>query len=83
MVADGDARQRVEFGAARGRVEGRGDPLAPGRRAQPGEIDDVGLLGQCVRAIDRLAPDGLLNGIEEHRLRELEQRVDHLRMTVR
>ena len=42
-VADGDLVERV---AARGRSAGGsnvgGDPLAPRRRAQPGEVDDVG-----------------------------------------
>ena len=62
----------------------RGDPLAPRRRAQPGEVDDVGLLGQLARARDRRLP-GRARSTESISTTwaRCEQRVDRLGMAVR
>ena len=47
------ALMRAELGAPLRRVEGGGHPLAPRRRAQPGQVDHVGVLGELARAPHR------------------------------
>ena len=82
MVADRDRGDRLELRAQRRRVEGGRDPLAPWGGPQPGEIDDVEAVRQGVGAVDRLVPDGLVDGVEQRRLRERQQRLDGLGMAV-
>ena len=82
MMAHGHGVQAVELRAHLRAVERRRDALAPGRRAQPREIDDVEVIGELARAIERLAPDRLLDRVDQRRLREAEQRVDGLRVAV-
>ena len=58
------------------RVERRRDPLAPRRRAQPGEVDDVGVAGQVVGARQRGLDVRFVLGVDQDDLRQPAQRVD-------
>ena len=57
------------------RVEGGGHPLAPRRRAQPGEVDHVGALRQLARALRRGGGVRLHHGVDQHHLGQPQQRV--------
>ena len=67
-----------------GRVERRGDALAPRRRAQPGEVDDVGV-AQRARARARAPPRASGSSTESIRTTcdQPQQRVDRLVVPVR
>ena len=89
-VAHGDLRERVQLVAARRRVVGGGEALAPRRAAQPREVDDLAALGELAVARQRGLDLGLVDGVEQHDLGERRaagaaggQRVDGLGMAVR
>ena len=84
VVADRDhAISRSQLAAQRRRVERRRHPLAPGRRAQPREVDDVGASVSSLARSSASRADGLVDRVEQHRLRERQQRVDDLGVAVR
>ena len=85
VVADRDrgdrARARARSGGGSKR---RGDALAPRRRAQPGEVDDVGLLRQRrAHAAARPRASGSSTESQQHDLGQAQQRVDRLAVAVR
>ena len=83
-VADGDRGDAAERRAQRRRVERGRDALAPRRRAQPREVDDVGVLGELApRAASDSRDVRLVLGVDEHDLRQPPQRVDRLGVAVR
>ena len=82
-MPDRDPVDAAELHAPLRRVEGRRDALAPGRAAQPGEIDDVGLLGELAGAVERHRRVRLADRIDQHDLRQAQQRVDRLGVAVR
>ena len=61
-------------------VESGGHPLTPGSRAQPCEVDDVGLRGQLASTRNRGGGIGLVHRIDQHDLREVQERVDRFLM---
>ena len=82
-VADRDAGDLRQPAAQLGRIEGGGHALAPRRRAQPREVDDVRALEQPVRARERRPHLGLVLGVHEHHLHQPAQCVDGGRVPVR
>ena len=82
-VAHGHAGDRPQLRPPARRVERRRDPLAPRRRAQPGEVDDVGVVGEVVGARQRRLDVRLVLRVDQHDLGEPAQRVDRLGMAVR
>ena len=75
---------RAQRAAQRRRVEGGRDALAPRRRAQPGEVDDVGRRrsGRSARA-KAAAGVGLVLGVDQDDVGQPPQRVDALLVAVR
>ena len=83
VVADRDGADRPQVGPQVRRVERRRHALAPRRRAQPREVDDVRVAQERHRPVDAVAHVGLVDGVEQHDLGEREQRLDRLRVPVR
>ena len=65
-MADREPLDRRQRGPAGGRVETRREALAPGRRAQPGQIDDIGGLELLLRPREPFVRIGHVVGVEQH-----------------
>ena len=83
-VADLQLLDLAQRRQALGQVERRRQPLAPRRRAQPGQVDDVGVLAQALGARERLHRIVDVVGVQQHHVdRAGRQRVDRLGVAVR
>ena len=81
-MADLDRRDAPQLVAVVGRVEGGGDALAPRRRAQPREVDDVEVVEQLVHPV-QCGRDVVGERVDQHHLGHLAQRVLGDRVAVR
>ena len=66
-----------------GQVERRRQPLPPRRRAQPRQVDDVGLAAQVLGTGERFAGVVDVIGVDQHDVDQRQQRFDGVIVSMR